>query len=265
MPPLPNSTTLSPLAAGLTLGGIAWLAAALAPPAQAQALAVSFPRPGVVCDGPHQVCFDSQGASLPITRQYFGPAAANQLLAQLSGRPPQREFSLSSGQLCDLSQRVCWDDGWRRRRMSVMLSRQLFGTSSDAGSGSGSLLPPSNPAASRSCALSQRGLPVFNGTCSLYRQSDGDGQTYVVQMGGGQLYRFQRRGNLLVLRDATGTWPVILFDRGNSVQFRWANLVLLVSRPMQPRGGVPDASAPPSLTPRSSGESGQDLIDGLFP
>lgn len=253
---MPNP--LRPQPAIRRLLGIAGLAGALTLPALAQG--VDFPRPGVICDGRPQVCFDSQGASLPITRMYYGPAAANQLLAQLSGRPPQREFILSSGQVCDLSQRTCWDDGWRRRQVNVMLSRQLFGSAPTPGQGA--ISPPSHNAGNRQCELNQRGLPVFNGSCSLYRQSDGYGQAYVVQMGGGQTYRFQRSGNLLVLRDATGTWPVFLFDRGNRVQFRWANLVLLVSRPMQARGG-PEAMASP--TPRSTGENAPDLIDSLFP
>jgi hypothetical protein len=109
-------------------------------------------------------------------------------------------------------------------------------------------------------------MPVVNATCRLYRQNEGYGRYYVVQMGSGQLYRFQRRGNLLVLSDATGSWPVLLNDRSNSVQFRWANLLLEVSRPRQARGEVPaEGPLPPSAAPRSTGETGQDLIESLFP
>jgi len=253
-------------AAWLLALGPAWLVAAVPQPSAAQA--VDFPRPGVVCDGSSQVCFDRQGPSLAFTRQYYGPGAANQLLAQLSGRPPQREFMLSSGQLCDLSAGSCWDDGWRRRQVNVLLSRHLFGAAPAPAPGpmpgSIGLAGPQNPAGSRQCQLSQRGLPVFNGSCRLYRQNDGSGPTYVVQMGSGQQFRFQRRGSLLVLSDATGTWPVFPFERGNSVQFRWANLLLDVTRPMQARGGTPDGMAAPGMAPRSTGESRQDLIDSLF-
>lgn len=259
--PLPTRTPRHTNAASLQLGlGMALLSGALATALPARA--VDFPRPGVVCDTPHQICFDSQGPSLPITRQYYGPGAANQLLANLSGRPPQLEFILSSGQVCDVRQRLCWDDGWRRRQVNVMLSRQLFGAAPMPAPGP--VQPTPATVGNRMCQLSQRGLPVFNGQCRLYRQSDGYGQFYGVEVGSGQLYRFQRRGNLLVLRDASGTWPVFLFDRGNSVQFRWANLLLDVTRPMQARGGAPEGAPAPTMTPRSTGEGSPDLIDGLF-
>ena len=227
------------------------------------ARAVDFPRPGVVCDAPRQVCFDSQGPSVALTRQFYGFGASNRLLANLSGRPAQREFLLSGGQLCDVNQRICWEDGWRRRQVNPRLSRQLFGTTPSAGA---LPAPQPPPAGDRSCQLSQRGMPVVNATCRLYRQNEGYGRYYVVQMGSGQLYRFQRRGNLLVLSDATGSWPVLLNDRSNSVQFRWANLLLEVSRPRQARGEVPaEGPLPHSAAPRSTGETGQDLIESLFP
>lgn len=250
----------------LVLGLAASLVGATGMPLPAQA--VDFPRPGVVCDAPRQVCFDGQGPSIPLTRQYFGYGAGNQLLAQLSGRPPEREFLLSGGQLCDISQRVCWDDGWRRRMVSPLLSRHLFGatptTAPIGGPVVGPAPAPQPPAGERLCQLTQRGIPVFNGPCRLYRQNEGFWQYYVVQMGSGQLYRFQRRASLLVLNDATGTWPVLVSDRGNAVQFRWANLLLDVTRPMQARGTAPDGVVPPSPTPRSTGETGQDLLDNLF-
>ena len=49
------------------------------------------------------------------------------------------------------------------------------------------------------------------------------------------------------------------------MQFRWANLMLDVSRPRQSRGGGSDGVVPATPTPRSRGESGQDLLDNIFP
>jgi hypothetical protein len=230
------------------------------------ARAVDFPRAGVICDAPRQVCFDRQGPSIGLTRLYYGPGASNRLLAQLSGSPPQREFQLSSGQLCDINQQLCWDGGWRRRNVNPLLSRQLFGPSPTTGPAIGTAPAPHvPPAGERQCQLMQRGLTVFNGPCRLYRQNETVWQYYVVQMDNGKLYRFQRRASQLVLSDATGTWPVFISDRGNAVQFRWANLVLDVSRPRQARGGTPDGVIPPTPTPRSTGENGQDLLDTIFP
>ena len=230
-----------------------------------QAKAIDFPRPGVICDAPARVCYDRQGASVALTRLYYGPLASNQLLARLSGSPPQRDFLLSGGQLCDLGQRICWDDGWRRRLVSQALSQQLFGASPVSGPPAAS--SPAVPQAAgreRTCQLVQRGVPIFTGSCRLERQTESIWQYYVVQMDNGKLFRFQRRSNTLVLRDATGLWPVSIAERGGSVQFRWANLLLDVSRPMQFRGASGGGVIPPSPTPRSTGETGEDLLDNLF-
>ncbi|GDX75686.1 hypothetical protein LBMAG41_07620 [Cyanobium sp.] len=84
------------------------------------------PRARVICDAPRPVCFDRQGPFIGLTRTYYGPGASNRLLGQLSRSPPQRKFQLSSGQLCDLIQQLCWDGGWRRRNVNPLLNRQLF-------------------------------------------------------------------------------------------------------------------------------------------
>jgi len=230
------------------------------------ARAADFPRAGVICDAPRQVCFDRQGPSIGLTRIYYGPGASNRLLAQLSGSPPQREFQLSSGQLCDLNQQLCWDGGRRRGNVNPLLSRQLFGLSPTTGPAMGTApAPQPPPAGERQCQLMQRGLTVFSGPCRLYRQNETVWKYYVVQMDNGKLFRFQRRASQLVLSDATGTWPVFIVDRGSAVQFRWSNLLLDVSRSQQARGGGPDGVVPPTPTPRSTGETGQDLLDDIFP
>ena len=230
------------------------------------ARAADFPRAGVICDAPRQVCFDRQGPSIGLTRIYYGPGASNRLLGQLSRSPPQRKFQLSSGQLCDLNQQLCWDGGWRRRNVNPLLSRQLFGLSRTTGPAMGTApAPQPPPAGERLCQLMQRGLTVFSGPCRLYRQNETVWKYYVVQMDNGKLYRFQRRASQLVLSDATGTWPVFIADRGSAVQFRWSNLLLDVSRSQQARGGGPDGVVPPTPTPRSTGETGQDLLDDIFP
>ncbi len=249
-----SSQGLQVLSSGLLASALV-----LAPPARA----VDLPRPGVVCDPPQQICFDSQGPSLELTRLYLGPRASNRLLTQLSGRPAMAEFVLSEGQLCDLRLRSCWDDGQRRRQFNPLLSRHLFGAASPSGARPSAAAP--DPSMERSCQLSQRAMVVFSGACRLSRQNDGSGPVYGVKVGSGQRYRFQRRGPLLVLNDASGTWPVALVDRGSSVQFRWANLVLDVVRPPLPYGGRSSTPMSPSPRPQSTGEGSTDLIDSLFP
>lgn len=223
----------------------------------------------MVCDAAPQICYDSRGPSLLMTRMVYGDAASRRLLAQLSGRPPERQFLLSEGQLCDVTLRSCWDDGWRRRRFNTILSRHLFGASAQSPTGPAQPNPvPAPSAADRQCALMQRMRPVVSGRCTLSRQSEGFWTTYMVRLEGGQIYRFQRRGALLLLSDATGNWPVIVRDLGTSVQFRWADLQLEVAQAPMPRGATGQempAGQSPAPTPRSTGETSGDALDRIFP
>lgn len=234
--------------------------------AASPAHAVDLPRPGVICDAPQRVCFDSRGPSLSLTRLFYGPQAGNQLLVKLSGRPPASEFQLSQGQLCDLRQRLCWDDGWRRRRANSLLSRHLFGASVGvAPDGNRPSPPPATAGGERRCQLQRRNDTLIKSGCRLYRQSEGYGRYYVVRFDKGQLYRFQRNGSSLVLSDATGTWPVMVQEKGERVQFRWADLKLEVSRPAPGSTSMGSAyGSAPSPTPRSTGETTPDLLESLF-
>jgi hypothetical protein len=126
-------------------------------------------------------------------------------------------------------------------------------------------LPPPSTNGERPCQLVERSQPIFSGSCRLSRQNAVSGGDYLVQLGGGKLYRFQRRGTLLVLNDASGSWPVLVAERANDVQFRWAGLVLAVSRQRSGRSeGLGGAGLAPSARPRSTGEIRQDQLDQLF-
>jgi len=78
--------------------------------AQANTDAITFPRAGEVCDQVGQVCYDSYGPSIGITKIYFGQFAADRLAQNFSGSN-SRDFRLSSGQACSIAQRTCWKDG----------------------------------------------------------------------------------------------------------------------------------------------------------
>jgi hypothetical protein len=193
---------------------------------QSAALALELPRPGVVCDNSQRICYDSLGASVNQTRRTYGEKAERDLLRQISGRPPAQDFQFSSGEVCSIQRRICWDDGWQQGNVSNRLTRQLFGNSnSGGGSGSANLPGESN------CQLLQRGRKVFSGGCRLSRRQDPGGSAYVVETRDGRRYSFYAQANgQLVLRDATGTWPVVYSTRGNALAFRWADLQLDASR-----------------------------------
>lgn len=173
---------------------------------------VKLPRAGVICDTTTLTCYTAEGPSLSETRSEFGRRAEQDLVNRLSGRPPAREFSLSGGELCDLRQRTCWDDGSKRRNVSNRLTRQLWGGADGR---------------ERTCRLSQRGRSLFDGRCRLTRRADFNGTAYQVETSDGRRYNFfVNREGRLVLRDATGLWPVTTSTWGNRVEFRWADLQL---------------------------------------
>jgi len=196
----------------LAAGAIATLAL------PARASSVDLVQPNFLCDRNQEICYDAQGPSIEKTGRTYGDKAERRLLKQLSGRPPMTSFQLSNGALCDLQARTCWDDGDRRRNVSNRFTQQLF-----AGGGA---------VGSRTCQLTQRGRRVFQGSCSLSRRNLSSGMAYVVETQDGRRYSFFNEGyGRLVLRDATGVWPVSTGNAGSQVSFRWADVELLASRP----------------------------------
>jgi hypothetical protein len=234
------------------------LAAALSVPLPV--LALDLPRAGVVCDRKQQICYDARGASLDQTRREFGREAERDLLRSLSGRPPARAIEFSSGEVCDLSERRCWDDGWKRRNVSTRLTRQLF-------SGSGGSWDNANRGDAR-CRLSQRGRRLFDGGCNLF----GRGGSYVVETQDGRRYSFVNENGRLVLRDATGRWPVSAWNSGGMSVFRWADVELQATRRSDwsssgggyGGGGYGGGGYGRQAPAEASGASLQQLLNGLF-
>ncbi|MFZ0408576.1 MAG: YcgJ family protein [Cyanobium sp.] len=223
---------------------------------QSAGLALEMPRPGVVCDKSQRICYDSQGASVSQTRRTYGEKAERDLLRQISGRPPVQDFQFSGGEVCSINRRTCWDDGWQRLNVSNRLTRQLFGNSG-GGAGGGNLPGEST------CQLLQRGRSVFTGGCRLSRRQGFAGSAYVVETRDGRLYSFYKQGNgQLVLRDATGTWPVAYATRANGLAFRWSDLRLEASRGYGSGDGSGGGSGNPWGNPHGAspgyGRSGPD-------
>lgn len=201
----------------MTVLAVGGLAAAVLPATAASG--VDLVSPNFVCDRNQEVCYDAQGPALNQTRRTYGEKAERRLLKQLSGRPPVTTFSFSNGALCDVRDRTCWDDGNLRRNVSNRYTQHLF-----AGGG--------GAVGSRTCQLIQRGRRLYEGSCSLSRRNLAGGMAYVVETQDGRRYSFYNEGyGRLVLRDATGVWPVSTGNVGSRVSFRWADVELLASRP----------------------------------
>lgn len=218
--------SLAAASTALLMGGLAATA-----PVQAQYDSVTSPSRGVLCDRASQICYDREGISLGITRQYFGPAAERKLMGELSGRPIPKEFRLSNGAVCSVPMGLCWSDGFAKRQVSREMSRDLFGTNVPGGQANG------NPDRDVSrftgiCSLAQGGRELYDGRCGMRRISnDSSGMVrYVVAQPDGRRFNFTNRSGRLEVTDASGTWPVTFFDHGYTGVFRWRDMTLVATR-----------------------------------
>ena len=167
---------------------VAGVAALLLSPlaAQANSDAITYPRAGEVCDQVGQVCYDSFGPSIGITKIYFGQFAADRLSQNLS-RSSSRDFRLSSGQACSISMRTCWNDGWNAQNKDKRLTWQLFA------SAPAQPQPHAHKQVAKQngfCSLSEAGRPMFDGPCDLKQVVKGNTSRFRIHLSNGNTYVF---------------------------------------------------------------------------
>ena len=211
----------------VTVAGVAALL--LSPfPAKARSEAITFPRAGEVCDQVGQVCYDSYGPSIGITKIYFGQFAADRLTANLRGSN-SRDFRLSSGQACSVSQRTCWKHGWNAQHKAKRLTQQLFGV---APAGPQPQAQKQVARESGFCSLSEGGRPVFDGPCDLKQVVQGSSNRFRIHLNNGTTYVFSSSGgDRYTINDSFGgSWPVTFVDHGNTGVFRFANYKLVATQ-----------------------------------
>jgi hypothetical protein len=209
-------------------GAAAILGGSLLQPGQVRAQwqsTISRVSAGVVCDRGASICFDRQGPSIGLTRNYLGNAAALRLTANLSGRPAASDFSLSNGSFCSVSQSTCWTSN-KRDRVNEELTREFYPNSPALQSNNVSK-------AAGLCSLTQRGRVIYDGGCELRLVSRDAGMIsrYSVTTNDGRKYIFKRSGSSFQLEDATGTWPVQFVNHGYTGVFRWSDIKLVATRP----------------------------------
>jgi hypothetical protein len=194
--------------------------------ALAQPAGLSYPRPGVVCDGVGQTCYDSAGPSIGITNEVYGQRAARVLSQNLS-QITSRDFRLSTGQACSVSRRTCWNDGWGESRVARGLTNQLFGAASQP-------VQASQTQVSRDsglCSLSRSGQRVYDGACTLKQVNKGGQSRYEVRLQNGSKYVFQQTGSGFQIRDGFGgSWPVTFVDHGRTGIFRFGDYKLVATQ-----------------------------------
>ena len=208
------SLTLTPLYLALGLG--TWNAAL------AENSGLTFPQKGVVCDPAGPICYDQQGISLGLTRNYYGQRAEKDLLIQFSNQPMPREYRLSDGSVCSIPDRTCWNDGWKKRNVNHKLTNQLYAQHND-------VLSKENGY----CRLDDWGLNTYNGRCRLIRATGKPeflGSTYTVRMANRPELLFGNRNGHLVANSGGRSWPAQFENLGNNTAvFRWGTKQLVVN------------------------------------
>jgi Fels-1 Prophage Protein-like len=201
-----------------------------------QPTGLAYPQPGVVCDSVGRVCYDSYGPSVSLTQLSYGPRAADRLQRNLS-QSNSRDFRLSTGQACNVAQRLCWEDGWAMGTVARGLTQQLFGSSNASGQ-------PSQPQVARDsgiCRLSRGLQRVYDGPCQLKQVIKNNTNRYVVQLQNGNRYVFDQEGGRFVIRDGFGgAWPVAFSDQGQTGVFRFGEYTLMATQnnPTRPSGNT---------------------------
>ncbi|MFM8604942.1 MAG: YcgJ family protein [Cyanobium sp.] len=193
--------------------------------ANASTSGITRPAAGVICDPAAELCYDSQGLSLALTREYHGIYAEQKALRQLGGQPAPKVFRLSNSTVCDVGARRCWSDGWDRRTIDEKLSRHLFGSQNNQGNQAGSLGGFTRQA---QCRLTRWFKVLASGSCEISDQSGGRGRRLAVSLGDGSTYTFSNvRGEGYRVSDGKGdSWPVRVSDQGSSLSFAWSDKVL---------------------------------------
>lgn len=184
--------------------------------------AVELRSGGIVCDPEQKACYDRRGPDLNETGRRYGARAERDLRRRVTGWPPQREIVFSSGELCDLREQQCWDDGWRRRNVSNRLTKHLFGSSGDQDQVTGG--------GERPCELRRSGRLMFRGTCRVVPSGAGWGADRRVVAENGSSFRFFARGNRLWVSDDSGAAPVSTSRRSQGVRLSWNRLELDLDR-----------------------------------
>ena len=190
---------------------------------------ITMPAAGVVCDGSNQLCYDSNGLSLPLTRTYFGQYAERTAQQNFASRLPLRRFELSNGVFCQTDRQSCWRIENRQRVQAGRISNQLFAQTPNPFPSPTPYPQPGGVTAV--CRLLRGGQQLFSGSCALNEIRQGFQPRFEVQLRPGPTYVFEQTNRGYVIADGTGgRWPVSVDDRGNSGSFRWADYRLDVTQ-----------------------------------
>lgn len=197
------------------------LLALLLVPAAAFANDVYSPGPGAVCDKVGQACFDKEGASIGITKDEFGQAAADKLadsIEEVGDDWDPTEFTMSDGVSCNTKTKVCEDsDGEMDTKMTIT----LFGNTAVKSSKDST----KEVVAEGQCKLYNKKSDnnKYKGSCEIKQIISDDSTEYVIKFGDSETYSFKKMANGYQVETPEGMSKnmATMTDHGDKAVFKW--------------------------------------------
>ena len=198
------------------------------------------PREGVVCDPVSQTCYDQNGVTLGVTRDYFGTFAEQNARRNYERQATQQVFRLSNGTYCDLSARTCWSDLRTRRQVNAELTNYLFNQGSISRSEWGEYPSSTRQIRQAQCVITRWFQTLFRGDCELREQTNNFGRLLKVNLQDGSHYSIRRpnTGNYELIDPQGKIWPLEVREKGRTVDFNWSDYVLSVSDTSSNNNGI---------------------------
>jgi hypothetical protein len=198
------------------------------------------PREGVVCDLVSRTCYDQNGMSLAVTRDYFGAYAERSARRNLERQAKQEEFRMSNGTYCDVRARTCWSDLGSRRQVNEELTSYLFNQGSISTGEWGEYSSSTRQIRQAQCVITRWFRTLFRGDCELREQTTNLGRLLKVNLQDGSHYSIRRpnTGNYELIDPEGKTWPLQVREQGRTVDFSWSDRVLSVSDTSSSNNGI---------------------------
>jgi hypothetical protein len=187
---------------------------------------VYSPSNGVICDRAEKICYDQNGASIGLTKQYMGDKAAQNLQASMkkAGRRwNPTNFKLSNGIICDTKMKTCKNQS---NTVDIDSTKKLFGTAPSI-----QTRPFQRPQAPKKetrnghCRLENtvEKTIVYNDSCLIKQVTDIGRKKYVLKLNNGDQYVFLDKGNGFKAYTPKGlsNRRVGFTNKGDKVIFIW--------------------------------------------
>ncbi len=188
---------------------------------------VYSPGPGAVCDKVGQACFDSQGASIGITKDEFGQVAADKLansIEEVGDDWDPTEFTMSDGVSCNTTKKVCEDSSGN---MDTKMTVALFGNTAVSAKDL-----KASQSVDAECKLYNKKSDnnKFKGACTIEEKRTDDSRKYIVNFSNGDTYTFMKTGEGYKVETPEGPSNNIakMTDEGDKGVFAWGKWKLIM-------------------------------------